>query len=669
MKSLKIIFFLLFLTITINFNGYSQLSKTKIFVRNNIDKSISIKWYTSELVYPEGVNIYRREKGTFDWVKLNLKPVKLEDSIPKVELANDKDLDFFVSLIKESKRSDLQGFLLLNVLVKSFESPVFSKFLGILYKDEAAEVGKSYEYKVMKLQKGSEVMLGISNEIIVGSDQPLEAIKGLKIVADSLKAKISWTPEEERFYGVNIYKTSSVQNTKIKLNNHPIMVSKIKDSLGKYTYPKVMFRDDSLKEGVKYSYELTGVDFFGKETLPTMPFEIFIKDVTPPAPPSNLKDSVNNLTVILNWKNGNGSDIAGINIYRSNKSDGPYFKINTNLLYPNTTSFTDKVSKVGPYYYYVASADFSGNEGKCEKIYVEVHDIVPPSKPLMVLAKGDTAKIVLTWQKNTEKDLKGYLIFRSVNKSDKEKFVLLNSEPISINHYIDKLPKNAKNNFIYKIVAIDSSFNKSIPSEIAKAKMPDIVAPIPPYLKEVQSVEKYIIVNWLESKDGDLKGYNLYKSNYKNSGFAKINNKVILAKTTTYKDENIIKGINYYYYLTAIDSSGNESGFSNIINGLNNNPGMTGKSLSGVKIKVRKEHKDVFITLKGDKDNEFEGYVIFRREGEKGRLIPLTGKIHSIDYSDKDIKEGSTYAYEIRAYTKIGEVVKSEIIKINIEKF
>jgi fibronectin type 3 domain-containing protein len=56
-------------------------------------------------------------------------------------------------------------------------------------------------------------------------------------------------------------------------------------------------------------------------------------------------------------------------------------------------------------------------------------------------------------------------------------------------------------------------------------------------------------------------GYNVYRSTTSGSGYVKINSTLVSGLTLT--DSNVTSGTTYYYVTTAVDSSGNESAFSN----------------------------------------------------------------------------------------------------------
>jgi hypothetical protein len=58
-----------------------------------------------------------------------------------------------------------------------------------------------------------------------------------------------------------------------------------------------------------------------------------------------------------------------------------------------------------------------------------------------------------------------------------------------------------------------------------------------------------------------VSGYNVYRSTVSGTGYAKINSSLV--PTIAYTDTTVVNGTTYYYVTTAVDSSGNESVFSN----------------------------------------------------------------------------------------------------------
>jgi hypothetical protein len=69
-----------------------------------------------------------------------------------------------------------------------------------------------------------------------------------------------------------------------------------------------------------------------------------------------------------------------------------------------------------------------------------------------------------------------------------------------------------------------------------------------------------IDLSWEENTEGDLLGYNLYRSTTPGTGYEKVNGSLITG--TSYQDDGVSEGMTYYYVLAAVDTDSLESGFS-----------------------------------------------------------------------------------------------------------
>lgn len=642
----------------------AQTTDASVLVRNAgviaNKQTVLVKWYSKGLYYEGGVNIYRQE-GQGIWQKLNVSPIRRLDTLSRKQYAEDEDLEFFVPYIKGSKKSDINGLFLVNVLVKSFESEVFSQFLGIFYKDTTVTVGKTYAYKIMKLKGNTEFLLAQSKSIVVGPEIVDEPLQDISYKADTNKVFIKWRPEEKRFFATNVYRGNDNKVLNL-INESPVMISMVADSLGRLQYPKIFYLDDTVRSGIYY-YQISGLDFFGKETKRSEVIQVEVKDLIPPPAPEGLEDSIRNLDVVLNWKNNPVPDLIGMNVYRSIKSSGPFIRLNATTLDATTTSYKDVVPHAGPYYYYITAVDQARNENKSYTIFSEVHDIVPPSIPLELIAVSDTGIIKLTWKRNLEDDLKGYMIYRAVTKNDKNNFVLLNATPVEEPFYEDRLPKNARNLFVYKILAIDTSYNKSNYSEVTGIKMPDVIPPVKPLIIHVTNIQNNIRLEWLSNKDEDLKGYDLYRSKG-TEDFIRINKETIPSAVQFYEDTDISSATLYCYYLKALDSTGNASLASNIEKGYNN---FTTLTIPILKVKYNKNKKAVQLSWNKDAAAGNLIYVVYRSETEGKLMKPISSRLEAEIYQDNEVISGITYMYELRVYDTNGNISRSESIKITIK--
>jgi endonuclease I/fibronectin type 3 domain-containing protein len=70
----------------------------------------------------------------------------------------------------------------------------------------------------------------------------------------------------------------------------------------------------------------------------------------------------------------------------------------------------------------------------------------------------------------------------------------------------------------------------------------------------------YVDVDWSDNGEGDLSGYNVFRSETNGGPYTQLN--VSQLGSSFYSDTAVTGGTTYYYVATAVDTSGNESGFS-----------------------------------------------------------------------------------------------------------
>jgi fibronectin type 3 domain-containing protein len=664
---------LLLALILIAYQGFNptrlnaQNGKLLFHVDSTKPKAIYLKWFFKELVSKEGVNVFRKEINTNQWLKINGKPIVMDEVMQEDELQKDSTLRIFVKIAKENQVENLPGMVLLNLLIKSFESQAFAKFLGISFVDTTAVLGKTYLYQVQNTNQGNSIEIGNTLPVVAGKVTYLLPPSNIKIKADTLNAKIYWKEEKERFYAVDIFRKEGVNPINIKLNNTPIMLSdrNIKDTSKLYH-----FKDEKLKPNTKYTYTLVAHGMFGQVSVPSNPITITIKDLIPPQPPLNVRRKIKNPNVRLSWVCPSDTSIIGFNIYRSELSDGPYSKINSKLLLKSDTVFTHKTTKTGQYYFKIASIDNSGNEAFSSPTFAEIHDILPPDKPKGVVCIPDTGFIKIQWEPNKEKDLLGYLVYRTSVKNNKNFFVLITPNPVRTNFYIEQLPANAKNLFLYKIIAVDSSLNKSPYSDVSSAKLPDVFPPITPQFKNIESTPNGIKLEWIPNVDSDLHHYTLHKFLPTASDSKKDILEVyqIEAGKNTFLDINTMPNKNIFYYLVAIDSAGNLSRPSTTVSGkgfINDLPKTLDKK--SFSIKLDKSSMLVNINWKYPSSIPIKGTVIYRKEGENGILMPYTSSITTTGFVDTKIKKNIVYGYMLKIFTTQGTSYNSTIQSFKLE--
>jgi rhamnogalacturonan endolyase len=165
--------------------------------------------------------------------------------------------------------------------------------------------------------------------------------------------------------------------------------------------------------------------------------------------------------------------------------------------------------------------------------------------------------------------------------------------------------------------------------------------PSAPLNVEALALTDSVRIWWDANIDLDLQGYNIYRSEQPQESFEKINN-TLLTKTIFY-DTNVVNDITYYYAITAVDTAGNESSFSNIVEAT---PTIRPDAPTG--ISARSDQNSALI-LWDSQDFDYVSWInVYRSEALAGgyTLIDSLSKT-SMSFFDDQLAEGRTYYYSI----------------------
>ena len=649
---------------------YAQKVEGKVMASTSDEATVILRWLLSEGKFPkEGVYIYRKEEGDKEWIKLTPRPIKKADRDKARTILGDSTFAIWESMIfeKPQEEHDIEMWEFL-LLCQALKEPRFAEVFGLHYEDTTAILGRTYRYKVTLVKKRREILIGVSNPVTVKRYEQASPPLNFEGVAGDGEAKFKWK-REERFFIFNLYRSKARSGPYKLINKAPIFIFETKDTLGQFRAPEFFFTDTNLVNGHTYWYKLSGIDVFGRESKLTPPIRIVPKDLTPPPPPKELKTKVENNKVFLSWSPPKAKDLKGYEVYRSmTRYKGPYEKVNSDLVLPTDTLFIDEVPKVGKvYYYYLTAIDSSLNKSKSLIVIADVVDRIPPQKPQHLSAKGDTGRVILSWEKNKEPDIMGYMIYRSIKK-DKDKFVLLTPKPVSGARFIDSLPKVARNDFFYKIRAVDSSYNQSEYSDIIKVRMPDIVPPSSPILKKITVKKGIASLEWFRNPEKDILGYNVLRCESGDTAKWVVLTKNLLSPSITHYSDTLPKPlVRYFYTVVAIDSSGNVSKKAKPLVCMVSDR-VPPSPPEVVKVSYDKKKNEVTIIWRIKKESDLRGCIVFRKEEEK-TFYPISPLLTTDSFIDKFVESGKIYYYKIRAYDKVGNVSESsKVVKVETSK-
>ncbi|MEW6088777.1 MAG: fibronectin type III domain-containing protein [bacterium] len=197
-------------------------------------------------------------------------------------------------------------------------------------------------------------------------------------------------------------------------------------------------------------------------------------------------------------------------------------------------------------------------------------DIEPPSAPSGLAAQESSGMIYLYWSKSPESDVVKYRLYR--NNSSISNFPGKNlSGPQKISFkdqgYIEETGLSFADSdvitgstYYYRVSAFDKNNNESNKSNQVVVNYKDHAAPAKPVgLTALTGTRKgEINLSWTANSESDFLAYNIYGANQGGGNFSFIAGQ----SANNYTVTGLIAGNNYFFRITALDNSNNESEYS-----------------------------------------------------------------------------------------------------------
>jgi chitodextrinase len=262
-------------------------------------------------------------------------------------------------------------------------------------------------------------------------------------------------------------------------------------------------------------------------------------DTTAPSAPSNLAASPGDAQLSLSW--GASTDNVGVTGYRIIRNGTQVATVGG-----STLSYTDTGLVNGAIYSYTARAvDAAGNVSSDSNTATATPqaspDIIPPAAPTGLTATAGDAQVELDWADNSESDLDHYNVYRDGTQV---------ASP-SASNFTDPALTNGTS-YSYQVTAVDHSGNESAKSSSVSAipqAAPDTTAPAAPTGLTATAGDSQVSLDWADSPESDFSHYNVYRNGVK----------VASPSGSAHTDTGLTNGTTYDYYVTAVDTSGNES--------------------------------------------------------------------------------------------------------------
>ncbi|WP_051010711.1 LpqB family beta-propeller domain-containing protein [Salinibacter ruber] len=182
------------------------------------------------------------------------------------------------------------------------------------------------------------------------------------------------------------------------------------------------------------------------------------------------------------------------------------------------------------------------------------------SAPSGLSGSAGDGTVDLGWDAVSAEDLGGYNVYRSTSSiSDISGKSPLNESLLPGTSYTDDGVENGTT-YYYVVSAVDTSGNESGSSSEVTASPSDMTAPAAPSGFSGSAGDGTVDLGWDGVSAEDLGGYNVYRSTSSISdisGRSPLNESLLSG--TSYTDDGVENGTTYYYVVSAVDTSGNES--------------------------------------------------------------------------------------------------------------
>jgi hypothetical protein len=160
----------------------------------------------------------------------------------------------------------------------------------------------------------------------------------------------------------------------------------------------------------------------------------------------------------------------------------------------------------------------------------------------------------------------GYNIYVS---NDENEAKLKNSTPVTDTEFLDKTFQfGTIYKYFVRTISLGSNGEpiESVSSNTVEVSPKDIFPPSPPSALTIAAAPNHLSLFFALNPERDIAGYNIFRStnpNQKKSDWTLLNTELL--KTNTFQDTKVESGKTYYYYLTAVDTSGNTSAPSEVV--------------------------------------------------------------------------------------------------------
>jgi hypothetical protein len=588
----------------------------------------------------------------------------------KFETTVDKQNKEELSLVSQMQETETRLGFALYAADHSWQTALA---MGLAFEDKSARKNETYLYRVFPaFQPYMPVDTGV---ISLDMRELYQLPKPLELVCrfgDHISF-LSWDGSIYSNFYVSYYVERSTDGLNWKrLNEQPFTT--MPKELDPEKQKTELFIDSLPENNRVYFYRILGNSSFGETGPPSDPIQGMGVEALPAYYPEiNSASPTEQKGFLLNWDflPLNESKITGFKVMRADNDKGPYTAVSgPKLLEPSVRSFTDE-KPLPLNFYKIIAYDKYKREMPSFSVMAELQDATPPAAPVNVrgrILKDGT--LVLSWDENKERDLRGYRVFMANNPQ--HDFVQETHDLRRQAYYLDTVTLATLSEKLYfRVMAEDIQHNQSALSDIAVVSRPDTIPPSQPVFDDYTAGPEGVQLRWANSSSSDLTEQRLQRRRT-DTPDGKAWETIYVQKIRTgelyhsYFDSTGEPGIAYFYRVQAVDDA-ELSSFSNPLQSTRIDD-LVRAQVTGLEAVADRSKRLVLLSWQYPRKTGIKDFVVYRAAAGQPpvsyavappKVMEERGKkkkSYVFAFADENLKMNTAYQYEVRVRFEDGAI-------------
>lgn len=511
-----------------------------------------------------------------------------------------------------------------NILAFSF--PDIAEALGLLYVDEDPVIGEPVIYRFEPLNSRGEPIDEVFEQEVVVEQVAVDPPENIQAERDGRELTVRWN-----------YAEATLDPDDIIIRFDVFMRPAGEEHFEKISEESRLRLQDQTE--YTYTYEsgdfparaeivVEAIDVTGQNSVASEPIDIELIDTGKPPQILEVHSNVTGGGVDLTWSISPDPNVAGYHIDRVNVDTDQTERLTDELIDTSDPRFRDDTAEPDQYYhYYVIAVSEAGVES--ERGNPAVENILPvhyPDSPANLSAEVNEEErtIELEWDGIEQDEMfNSYVVLRRTYREGEERgsFSQVNSEQLTEERIVDEgiAGEGFTEGMFYEYGVVSSNIQGRRSDTVFTIKqMPMLTPPEPPTSIEAD-IRNGVRINvvWGASPSTAVTSYNVYRTTE-----AEDTTVTNMSRGRRYlSDRNVETGETYRYFITAVDSAGNESTPTR-----ESEVFMRGDTApaSVRNVQAVETEEGVEVWWEPSNADELEGYIVKRADIASGRFEPLT---------------------------------------------